>query len=215
MQTRQRSARTFFLTVVLPISCALGCNDPLPTYEQPKVSIETIIQQVIIDTVYYSESFEEVGPDSNLVFQIPNPVVFDVYEKSLYDETLYGKASVSGNLKIWITDQPEIKATVPISESNIVTGSGYDPKTGFLTVDPNGSVRFQISWNLRDNNGRFIYHDLTNFTTTPIDSVSFYRICSTKLHVRANLQLFPQTSTNIGDQDFTLNMKGRIVILEP
>lgn len=203
------------IALVATVVCNSGCNDPLPTYEEPKVIIATIIPQATLDTVFYAESFEEVGPDSNLVFQQPNPVVFNFFAENLYVETLYGTASISGKLEISVIDRPDLGATIPIKENNIVPEPAYDPRTQILTLDPNGTVRFQVEWNLRDNNGRMIYHDLENFSTTSASGWSFYRIFSTRIHVRVLLQLYPQTSTFEGDQDFDLNIKGGIRILGP
>ncbi|HTX17015.1 MAG TPA: hypothetical protein VMG34_00015 [Bacteroidota bacterium] len=214
--TRQgRSGSIGLAASLLGALLGSGCNDPLPTYVQPTVTISTIVPSTTLDTVTYSESFEEVGPDSNLVLAYPNPVTISFYAQNLYSETLYGDAVITGRAEISFESQPDLTVTLPITGGEMQPNSSYDPRTGILTLDPQAKVWFNLHWNLRDNSGRMVYHDLSNFSTLGSSGRSFYRVFSENIHVRVYLQLYSQTSMFEGDQDFDLDIKGSIVILGP
>ena len=216
--TRKRSRKLSPLVLLgagLWLLAEYGCNDPLPTYVQPTVTIATVVPSAGLDTVSYSESFEEVGPDSNEVFEYPTPVALSFYAQNLYSETLYGDAAITGRVEISFESQPDLTVSLPITEQSMQSSTSYDPRTGILTLDPQAKVWFKVYWNLRDNTGRMIYHDLTNFSTTNSTGRAFYRVFAENIHVRVYLQLYSQTSMFEGDQDFDLDIKGFIRILGP
>ena len=217
-QTRKRSRKLSPLVLLGAGLCLLaesGCNDPLPTYVQPTVTIATVVPSVTLDTALYSESFEEVGPDSNLVFAYPTPLELSFYAQNLYSETLYGKAVIAGRVEISFESRPDLTVTLPITEQNLQPTTSYDPATEILTLDPQAKVWLKVYWNFRDNTGRMIYHDLTNFSTSNATGRAFYRVFPENIHVRVYLQLYSQTSMFEGDQDFDLTIKGYIRILGP
>jgi hypothetical protein len=210
-------------TLLFAILLVAGCDDPLPPYERPNVVITTTISTSPLDSVSYAESFEMVNSDSALVlFQLPTPAKIMFYAENLFYETLYGKTAVTGKVELWVIDQPSLRTTIPITDDDLMPTLAYDSKTGYLTVDPEIPLWFQVPWDLREDNGRRIYHDLPYSILNEkvrVNGVvyerSFYRVFSPKMHIRVSLQLFPQTSTFSADQDFSLTIMRGIVITQP
>ena len=209
---------------LLAILLMAGCNDPLPPDDRPQVIITTTFISAPLDTVFLVESFDILGPDSNLMVVPPKPILFKFYEQNLYQETLYDKALISGKLEIWLTDLPELKRTIPITANYLLPTSAYDSKTGLLTLDPKTPLWFQVPWNLKEDNGRWIYHEMPygyDFSKRVIVNGStkqwnsFFRTFSQKMHVRASIQLFPLSSTFIGEQDFEFNIRAGIFYIWP
>ena len=211
-------ARIFPVFSLLSIVICVGCKDPLPVYEKPSVIIETTIPFAYLDTVLYAESYELVArPDSYYVFQSPNPVPLHAFEENLSDNTLYGKVLVTGKMEITVTDQPGVERTISITENNLMSTPAYDPRDSTLRLDPKTPLWLEVPWDLRDDNGRPIYHEIPFAVASGPVGVNgrlytgFYRVFSHPIHVRVSVQLFPQTSTFSGEQDFTLNIKGAII----
>ncbi len=214
MKRRRFFPENIISVFVVTIMAGLGCNDPLPTYVQPTVTIATILPSATLDTVLYAETAQDFYPDGPLEVRPPTPMVFTFYEENQYQETLYGTASVSGTLQLWVVEQPEIEASIPVTASDIVPGTAYDPNTGILTMDPSRLVMFQVAWNLRDSNGDRFYRALTSYRTEPYTGnagYSFLKISTIHLHVRATVQLYAQTSTFVGDQVYVLTVLGGII----
>ncbi len=209
--------RIAFHTIALVaavVAAGAGCNDPLPTYEEPKVTIATIVPSATLDTVFYAETGDLIGPDSVLELDAPNPIIFSFFEENQYQETLYGPASISGKFELWAVDKPDVRATLPITESNMVPGTAYDSKTGILAMDPNYLLPFRVTWDLRDSKGKRFYRSFKKYQIVPyygIFGYAFWRVSSIRIHVRVTIQLYAQSSAFIGDQEFDLNVRGGIV----
>ena len=202
---------SLFVAVVVLES---GCNDPLPTYVQPKVTIATIIPPGALDTVLYAESGDTVPPSGVVELRAPQPILFNFTEVNQYQETLYGTAAVSGKLELWAVDRPGVGITLPITEDNIVPNTAYNSKTGILTMDPNFQVPFRVSWDLKDSKGNRFYDDIDEYRIEPYTGnfgYTFLKVFSIKIHVRISIQLYAQSSTFSGEQDFILNALGGIV----
>ncbi|HTR82659.1 MAG TPA: hypothetical protein VMM58_13600 [Bacteroidota bacterium] len=205
-----------FSLLGIMVTTGIGCNDPLPTYTEPTVTVATIVPSAILDTVLYVEYGDSFGPDSLLEIMPPNPIDFTFYEENQYQETLYGAAAVQGKLDLWVVDHPDIGATIPITIKNIVPGPAYDSKTGILVMDPGQLVQFQVLWNLKDSKGNRIYHDISAYTVEPyvgLFNYDHWKITSMKIHVRVTIQLFAQTSAFVGELEYGLVTKGGIVYL--
>ncbi|HTR82658.1 MAG TPA: hypothetical protein VMM58_13595 [Bacteroidota bacterium] len=194
-----------------------GCNDPLPTYVAPSVTIATIVPAATFDTVMYAEYGDYFESDSLLEIMPPTPVVFNFFELNQYQETLYGAASVSGQFEISVAGHPEIETTViPITAHNIQPGTAYDSKENTLTLDPNQDLWLQVSWNLRDGKGNRVYREINNYVSERYFGPYGYdllKITSIKIHVLVTVQLYDHTSAFSGEQDFDIITDGRIKYL--
>ncbi|HTX17016.1 MAG TPA: hypothetical protein VMG34_00020, partial [Bacteroidota bacterium] len=92
------------------------------------------------------------------------------------------------------------------------------------TLDPSTPLWFDVPWDLRQDNGRFLHHDLPcQVVNEPVKynggvyliGRSFYRIYSQQIHVRVFVQVFPASTTFSSDQDLPLVIKGGVVYVQP
>ncbi|HTX17681.1 MAG TPA: hypothetical protein VMG34_03385, partial [Bacteroidota bacterium] len=151
--------RTWASSLLMSLLAA-GCDDPLPPYQRPTAIVETVVPAATLDTVTIVESFEAFGPDSNLILIPASPVHFKFYAENLYDETLYGAAAISGKLELWVSDRPYLKRTISVSSDNLMPTLVYNSRTHNLTLDPKTPLWFDVPWDLKQDNGRFLHHDL-------------------------------------------------------
>jgi hypothetical protein len=131
----------------------LSCEEELPPYSDP-----TRLFEGELDGIYILQA------DTNYVR-------IALRMKNVYDETLDGIAKIDGQIRIVAKRDTTVKRTFSINTSMLVSGR-YDSRTGRLIVDPNEVIRFETTWDGRDEAGRHLRS--TFFVMVP-DTNCIYR----------------------------------------
>jgi len=132
------------------LTLALGsCDESLPPYRAPAGLFEGRLQG----------SYVLTRTDNSL------KVYFTL--KNVFDESLQGPAELTGSILIVSARSPSIKKTFLLTGTNIIEASGSNRAGGTLLIDPGGSIRFGVSWNFVDDDGRDLREILFRFTADP------------------------------------------------
>lgn len=106
------------------------CKESLPPYQPPTLLFEGTLEP------FYSLTARENA--LHLIFKVRN----------VFDETLEGKGEFTGQVQLVALRDPTVTKTFILSESNIISGGGYNPAFGTLRIDPGDSIVFDVVWNL-------------------------------------------------------------------
>lgn len=126
-----------FLTMIV------SCKEELPTYKEP----ETLLTVTVEGQYWLSDTEHYVAG----IIRITN----------IYEETLEGAASLSGEVTIAFARNPAIKKTLKLSSGNLISGS-YSAG-GVLRINPKEVVVLKAVWSFPGDNvfvdgGRDIAH---------------------------------------------------------
>ena len=136
------------LLMVLGLS-SLACQETLPPLENPGVIFKTTI------TADYKLNLQE------------NSVHVFVDIKSNYDETVQERADVVGSVTITSLRDARFTRTILLGAADLRTAGKYNPSTGMLTVGPGDVLRFEVVWDLRDDNGVYVPAALFRYFEDP------------------------------------------------
>jgi len=127
-------------TVLLPAVALVmnSCDESLPPRTTPAVLFRPSISPQTAVTEGYNQLY--------IYFSVTN----------IFDETLQGPASVTGNLVITLERDPSIHKTVAVDKS-LLLGTHPVPD-GEVTLDPGDSLAFLFKWeDFIDDNGNSLY----------------------------------------------------------
>ncbi|MFA6468421.1 MAG: hypothetical protein WCW35_05945 [Bacteroidota bacterium] len=215
--------KTFIVATLLPIAGILfitsGCEDLLPVYIEPDNIFEASLVSVDSTLVQYYETDEkDLTPEGPIInYQsFTSDFRISVSVKNLYEETLQNTAAVSGKLEIWNELHPEEKATIPITTSNIASGSGYNASTNSITLNPNEKLFFTIRWNYRFDSKKWLHQTVGSIGQQAISARSWYLFYPlVHLKSRATIQLFKNTKAVISEDSFPVQLRGYIAVTQP
>lgn len=170
-----KNGYTILLLTFTLMSLSFGpCEESLPVYQEPTRVFSGKIEGA------YTLSAQD---NSMKVF-------FIIWNN--FDETLQGNAVLKGNIEIVSLRAQSIRKTFTVSAANIIQSKGYDKTTGKLTIDPRDSIRFMVSWDLKDDTGRDLRRTFFSYiadTTCPGRCLAFTEDFS----LRGNITLFEKT----------------------
>lgn len=160
---------------------SLSCKEPLPPHEDPRNVFDGTIDA---EYVY--------APDDNSL-----KIRFAI--KNKFDETLQGKASLTGSIQISLRRIPDRKRTFSLSSANLIQARNYNPNSRELTIDPGDSIRLAVSWNFVDDKGIDLRQGVFQYVIDPT-CPTYRRIALREiLIVKANLTVFDRTEdVNVG-----------------
>ena len=135
---RLQTASVVLLASLLVLT-SLSCNEDLPPYQEPEVLLKATVE---------GEYWLSVDDHSLRIY---------VRITNTYDETLEGKASLTGSVVATFARDPSIHKTIPLTSSNLFSGD-YSPDET-LRIDPGKSIVLRAVWQFSgdkviDDNGR-------------------------------------------------------------
>ncbi|MBI3788458.1 MAG: hypothetical protein HY276_09410 [Ignavibacteriales bacterium] len=172
---RSNTNYTVFLLILSLLSLSFGpCNESLPVYEEP--------------TKVFSGKIE--GSYGLTVAENMMAIFFTV--RNNFDETFQADAALKGNIEIVSLRDPSVRKTFAIGPANVSQSSGYDRTSGKLTIDPRDSIKFQVHWNLIDDNGRDLKTSFFQYIVDPTCDLRCLAFTE-DFSIRGNVTLFKQT----------------------
>lgn len=164
----------------------LSCKEPLPPYEDPRNVFEGSLDPE------YVYAFND------------NSLKIRFAIKNKFDETLQARAVLTGSLQISLRRNPDFKRTFFLSASNLVQATNYNPNSRILTINPGDSIRFGVSWNFLDDNGRDLRQEVFRYVPDPMCILR--RIAAREIYVlRAEVKIFDRTEdVSVGSVAFAM-----------
>ncbi len=177
---RFRWSQILIVTTLLVVSC----KESLP----PRVSPASLFNLNV--TAYYNYT------------PAANDVVIHAVMVNHFDETLNGRAGVSGSLLVTSARDTSVHKTIQLSGVNIIHAN-YNAITDTLTVDPGDSVVIEAAWDFTEDNGRNL--NQTEFFQYSVDRTCQQRmIASPELFfIASKIRLFE----NLGYATFETNIE--------
>lgn len=170
------------LLILALLSLSFGpCNESLPTYQEPA--------KVFSGKIEGSYGLTIAENTMAIFFTITNN----------FDETFQGDASMKGSIEIVSMRDPSVRKTFAIGPANISQSRGYDRTTGRLTIDPRDSIKFQVHWNLIDDNGRDLRTSFFKYIVDPTCDLRCLAFTE-DFSIRGNVILFKQTGPVFAEQ---------------
>ena len=124
--------------ILLPLTflfTGIICQEDLPPYEDPR----TILQGTVEGSYFFT--------------QTQNSIQVRLTIRNGYDETLEGKALLTGSGTVTLLKDTSIHRTIAWTEGAMVGSPRYDPATRILTLDPGEEIQFVHTWNYLDDSG--------------------------------------------------------------
>jgi len=137
------------------LSLALStCKESLPVYHAPSNMFQAHL------TPFYGLTASE------------NKLHIFLLVQNVFDETLEGKASITGRVQLVSTADPTVVKTLTLGSQNILTARGYHPGTGMLTFNARDTIILGASWDLSqrpllDDAGKDLTTGLLHLGTDP------------------------------------------------
>jgi hypothetical protein len=143
-----------------------------------------------------------------------NYVRIYVMVKNKTDETIQERADFQGTVEVtWVPDADvgfpgvDTKRTMHFDGRNLFRAPGFNAPTGILTLNPNDSIVFYLTWNMRSNDSTYLpkyWGSISDNECNVLyynDEVGLRRI-SKRQHfsVSANLKLFDKLAMLFSDQ---------------
>ena len=130
------------------------CDETLPPYTEPEVFLEGAITGQYLLSVAFG-----------------NRVSVQFSVKNIYEETLDETVQMRGFIELRSVRRPDIKKTFSLTGGNVILG-GYNRQTGQLTINPQDSIVFSVSWDVStDDRGVDPRGELFTFYEDPICSL--------------------------------------------
>ncbi len=128
------------------------CDEPLPPYSEPELILEGAMRTQYI-----------------CAWASGNRMVAYLDVTNVYDETLDDTVRLEGTIAFRSVRMPDIKRTFAIGPDEISSGTGYNPITRRLTLDPGETLVFSVSWDLSyDDTGVDRRSELFTFYDDPL-----------------------------------------------
>ena len=205
--------------ILLVAAVGISCDDSLPVYEAPTDFLRVNIQNLSPPEVSYT--YIENGNDISLLNVIVTSAAqsFSINVVNTFDETLQDVPDVSGELEISSLDLPSLKATIPVTVTNL-SGSQYNAATKILTLDPGDTLKMRCTWRYKTDDGKWAFEKADVASESEIDPDNPpYRGSFERTHVpmnfsmTAHIRLFPATNTSASEkEEFKLLFHGHIVL---
>lgn len=118
------------------ISALLGCDEQLPSYEQPNDVLEGFLQKTTHDTV-------TIVVDSREQFLGSEPSRFRVYVRNRYHQLLEGTSLVKGKIGFFA-----FVPTPKVGSSELTRNNVFAPPIfqGRIAVAPGDSAKLEVRW---------------------------------------------------------------------
>ena len=134
---------------VLVLFAVAGCEEPFPTYQEPRDVLEASLQKTSRDSVL-------IVIDSTGVVLGIDPGKFRVYVKNKYQQLLEGEALINGRVSFF--------SFVPVPRvavSSLARGNLYVPPIfqNRIAIPPGDSARLDVSWSYLTPSG-YLYTGL-------------------------------------------------------
>ena len=118
--------------------------------------------------------------------------------QNVFDETLEGKASITGRVQLVSTADPTVVKTLTLGSQNILTARGYHPGTGMLTFNARDTIILGASWDLSqrpllDDAGKDLTVGLLHLDTDPECPTGRKRSVPQDFIVEGFVQLFDRS----------------------
>jgi hypothetical protein len=151
--SRRKNVSAIFLTTLYSLLMS-SCTEELPPYRRPGAVFSTRI------VPFYGLTATE------------NKLHFFLTAKNIYDETLSGPASLTGQVQLISTADPSVVKTFEVTSANITVAEGYFPDVGTIAIDPGKTVAFDVAWDLSkrpllDDSGKDLTQGLLRMKDDP------------------------------------------------
>ena len=141
--------RCFAISACILSTLLFGCDEQLPSYEEPKDVLEGFLQKTTGDTA-------TVVIDSLGNFVGSEPTRFRVYVRNKYFQLLEGTALIKGTVNLGAFVPSPRVASVTLSRSSFVAPPIFQQR---ITLPPGDSARMDVGWN-HSVIGGYIYDSL-------------------------------------------------------
>jgi hypothetical protein len=143
-------ARSSRITSLIILIMFIGsCDESLPPYRAP------------------AGVFEGQLSGSYVLSMKENSLKVHFTVKNVFDETIQGPEELTGSILIVAARSPDIKKTFLLTGANIIEAPGSNRAGGTLLIDPGGSLRFVVSWDFVDDQGRDLREVFFRYTEDP------------------------------------------------
>jgi hypothetical protein len=198
-----------FVLILFSAYVFVSCEDPLPPYLKPENIFVGGFSSIDTFTVRYGGDLDPLG-----TFSYSGHNTFVMGVQNVYEETIQSQADISGKLEIWLPSNPDIKATMLLTNVQATGINGtdvFDRTRNLLTINPGQSFYLRAYWNYKMDDGKWVNQDLENYTQIEYRNLNYYRIHDpTPFHARLTVSLIKNTSIIVADTTFTLHLIGDV-----
>ena len=124
------------ILVVLSCLSSGSCDETLPLREDPERVLEGAVECAYVLTA------------------LDNSLKIYLTVKNVFDETLQEYPRLTGKISITSVRDESVQKVFTIASTSLITAPAYNPATDILTLNPQETIRFGVSWNLTDDSGR-------------------------------------------------------------
>ncbi len=208
-----------FLSIIFIIVSSAGCEDPLPVYVEPKnIFAATFVRADSTLIQYYETDEKDVTPEGPMISynQYTPNFQFICAVENTYEETMEGTASIEGKLEVWNSLHPEMKATIPVTLGQIITGPTYNASTNTIVMNPGDKTFFSVKWNYRFDSGMWLHQTMGVSGQQILTGRSWYVIHSPGiLSARLTISLFKNATAAITETKIPTAVRGVIHVTKP
>ena len=148
-----------------------GCDESLPTYQQPE-------NLLTIDRIEITQG--TFSADGDYL------VIFFIYGKNQFDETFSDVVNIQGPVQIWNIEKPDLAATFSLNNSN------FGPNTNLygnkLTIDPGEEFELRVTWDSHTDEGE----DLAGFFNMSPQTIASASSGARDFYVQVEVTLFEE-----------------------
>lgn len=208
----------------------ISCRDDLPVYQRPKDYFTLSLVSYDSSTVTYYTTDEPIptvkysifGKDFQFVASIRDPDLFQGFPLSfgplfcvtnVYEETIQASIDAKGSLEIWPKGMPQWRATIPMTNDDILPSSAFSPADNMLTIDPGEALYIQPAWNYKFDNGKWV-HEAASFVQMYSIGYRFFMIefAPLPMRMRLTVALDDKSAAFVVEASFLLYMRGKLYL---
>ncbi|HEY4611724.1 MAG TPA: hypothetical protein VII11_01945 [Bacteroidota bacterium] len=165
------------LAALVVIIAGVSCDESLPMYRDPADVFDA-----------NNDALYAIRPSDNSLKAFINIV-------NIFDDTFEDRAAVEGSLTIEWSGNSSVRKTFRLGSSAIISGK-YNAASNRLTIGPNDTLKFGVSWNFITDSGQNI-RDIVQYHKDPTcqqrwvsDPLTFF--------VRSEVKVFERTGLVTG-----------------
>jgi len=197
----------FFLVVLIIGLSSISCEDPLPSYEEPKEVFKIDFFPDTPSVITYR------GRDSNVPDEMPysispNMMYMRVRVTNVYDDVLQGPLFISGEVSLTFVKDERVRIVVPFTQANALSSPYVDWSTMTLTLEPGQPIWLQPTWDWKQDK-KWIFR-YTAFATIPVGGNSYMKDHEPmEFKGKVRVQIFRQKGPVYSEEkEFSLKFQG-------
>ncbi len=223
----QMKGRISSMPIVLVLAVAfISCKDPLPAYVQPTNILEIRFNAIDTNVVIYTgmltntpvfsyagiSPFPIYGPGHSQFGTGTTPYLFVIEVNNVYEETIQAAAAVQGTLVISLLSNPDVRATIPIDNTNLQAYNNptvYDPATNIITLNTHQRLYLRVTWDYLLDELGWVHNVASEYVDSPRDETTLYRDHSpVSFRVNVHTHIIKNTEYLTVDSSFVMKLRG-------